>query len=118
MKRAKAAFDECRKIAPMMLADYYPLTPYSLQLDQWIAWQFDRPEEGDGVVQAFRRDRCNEAVQTYRLRGLDPAAAYEITNFDVTGSIRSSGKDLMEKGLAVEIRDQPGAAVIVYKRQR
>ena len=38
-----------------MLGDYYPLTSYSLQPDHWIAWQFNRPETGDGVVQAFRR---------------------------------------------------------------
>jgi hypothetical protein len=28
-----------------------------------------------------------------------------------------SGKDLMEKGLPVEIQDKPGAAVIVYKKK-
>ena len=108
--------DQWRQVAPCMLGDYYPLTSYSLQLDQWIAWQFDRPEEGDGVVQAFRRERCEAASQAYRLRGLDQAASYEITNFDAKGSIRSSGKDLMEKGLTVEIPDKPGAAVIVYRR--
>ncbi len=46
---------EWRKIRTYMLGDYYPLTPYSLQRDQWIAWQFDRPDLGGGEVQAFRR---------------------------------------------------------------
>jgi len=111
------AYGECRKIAPIMLeGDYYPLTPYSLKLDQWIAWQFNRPESGDGVVQAFRRDRCEAGTQTCRLRGLDPAARYEVTNFDAKDVVRFSGKDLMEKGLTVEMPDRPGAAVIVYKR--
>ena len=27
-----------------MLGDYYPLTPYSIQPADWIAWQFDRPD--------------------------------------------------------------------------
>jgi alpha-galactosidase len=114
----RTAYAECRRIAPLMLeGDYYPLTPYNLALDQWIAWQFSRPETGDGVVQAFRRKDCGEAAQTYRLRGLDPAAMYEITNFDVDGSTKVSGKDLMEKGLTVEINNKPGAAVIVYRRK-
>jgi alpha-galactosidase len=113
------AYGECRTIAPMMLeGDYYPLTPYSLALDQWIAWQFNRPEQGDGVVQAFRRPECGEATQVYPLSGLDPEAQYELTNFDVEGSTTMLGKDLMEKGLTVELRDKPGAAVVMYRRSR
>jgi alpha-galactosidase len=107
MAALQKAYGECRKIAPLMLdGDYYPLTPYSLAHDQWIAWQFNRPEEGDGVVQAFRRARCGNASLVCRLRGLDPDARYEVTNFDVPGTTLASGKDLMEKGLTVEIPDQ------------
>ena len=110
------AYAECRKIAPLMLlGDYYPQTPYSLKSDQWIGWQFNRPEQGDGVVQAFRRAHCAEQIKTFRLRGLDPAADYEVTSFDAEGSTTVSGKELMEKGLAVEIKDKPGAAVTVYR---
>ena len=116
--KAKAGYDECRRIAPLMLGDFYPLTDYSLKLDQWIAWQFHRPEQGDGVVQAFRRAGCADASQTFQLSGLDPAAQYELTNFDVDGKIRMSGRDLRKKGLAVEIKDKPSAAVITYSRAK
>jgi alpha-galactosidase len=116
LQKSKVFFAEWRQIAPLMLGDYYPLTPYSLKLDQWIAWQFDRSEQGDGVVQAFRRDQCETGTQTYRLRGLDSAMTYEVTNFDRKENVRSNGKDLMEKGLPVEIADKPGAAVIVYRK--
>ncbi|MEI7832859.1 MAG: alpha-galactosidase, partial [bacterium] len=110
------AYAECRKVAPLMLGDYYPLTPYNLQLNQWIAWQFNRPEQGDGVVQAFRRDNCAEATRTFRLSELDPAAQYELTNFDVEEKTCVSGKALMGKGITVEIKEQPGAAIITYQR--
>jgi hypothetical protein len=43
---------------------------------------------------------------------------YEVTNFDVEGATKVCGKDLMEKGLTVEIADKPGAAVIVYRRAK
>jgi alpha-galactosidase len=112
----KAAYDECRRIAPYMLGDYYPLTPYSLQLDRWIAWQFNRPEQGDGMIQAFRRGKNDELTKSFRLQGLDPAAKYQVTNFDVKGSAKYSGKDLMERGLTVEMKERPGAAVVVYKK--
>jgi alpha-galactosidase len=114
----RRAYAECAKIAPCMLGDYYPLTPYSLQPDQWIAWQFNRPEQNDGVVQAFRRDKSEESTKTLRLGGLDPTAQYELTDFDVEGTTPVSGKDLMDKGLVVEVKGKPGAAVIAYRRLR
>jgi alpha-galactosidase len=112
----KQAYEECRRIAPYMLGDYYPLTSYSLQLDHWIAWQFNRPETGDGVVQAFRRAKCDAQAMAFRLSGLDQASQYEVTDLDAAVPARASGKELMETGLTVEIKGQPGAAVIVYKR--
>jgi alpha-galactosidase len=114
---AKRLFDQLRQIGPNFLGDFYPLTDYSLANTAWMAWQYDRPEAGEGMVEAFRRPDCGEAEQTYRLRGLDPAATYEVLNLDVEGSTKVSGKELMEKGLAVEIKDKPGAAVIVYKKK-
>ena len=46
-----------REFAKYYFGDYYPLTPYSLENDVWMAWQFDCPEQGEGMVQAFRRGR-------------------------------------------------------------
>ena len=108
--------EQWRRIVTCYYGDYYLLLPYSLDETAWMGWQFYRPEEGDGVVEAFRRGRSHDTSKTFRLFGLDPAASYEITNFDAKGSVRSSGKDLMEKGLTVEIPDKPGAAAVVYQR--
>lgn len=113
---AKRLFDQLRQIGPNFLGDFYPLTDYSLANTAWMAWQYDRPEAGEGIVQVFRRQDCADAAQSYRLRGLDPVATYEVTNFDIAEATRVSGKDLMEKGLTIEIKDKPGAAVITYKR--
>jgi len=111
----KQAYSECKKIAPLMLGDYYPLTPYHREADRWIAWQFNRPEQRDGFVQAFRRRECSEVRMTFHLSGLDPKVRYEITNFDAEGTTVITGKKLMNEGLSVEIKDQPGAAVITYR---
>ncbi len=112
----RKAYAEAARIAPLMLADYHPLTPYSRQLDRWIAWQFNRPEHGDGVVQAFRRAECAEPRITLHLQGLDPKARYEITELDQAGRTTRSGSELMEEGLTVEVALQPGAAVLTYAR--
>jgi alpha-galactosidase len=110
--------EQWQTVAGCMSGDYYPLTPYSLRPDKWIAWQFDRPAEGDGIIQAFRRDSCSEAAVTLRLCNLSPGAGYEITNPDREGHTVMQGKDLMEKGLPLEITDRPGAAIISYRKLR
>jgi alpha-galactosidase len=113
---ARKLTEEWRTVAPCYLGDYYPLTPYSLDKNAWMAFQFDRPESGDGMVQAFRRDDCGDAARTFKLQGLDAEATYEVTDLDVGTPVSISGKKLMDEGLAVEIKGKPGAAIIRYKR--
>jgi alpha-galactosidase len=112
------AYGECRRVGPLMLGDYYPLTPYSRDLDRWIAWQFNRPEQGDGVIQAFRREGCAEPVVTLRLSGLEPDGLYRINDLDRASRLKVRGRDLMGEGLRVEVGDRPGAAVVLYRRVR
>jgi len=112
----RQAYGECRRVGPLMLADYYPLTPYNRDLDKWIAWQFSRPEQGDGVIQAFRREQCAQGAITLRLSGMDPEALYRLTDLDREGTTEARGKDLMGEGLKVEIGEAPGSAIVMYRR--
>jgi alpha-galactosidase len=114
-KKARA---EWRRIAnAMLLGDYYPLTSYSLQRDHWIAWQFDQPEKGEGVVQAFRRPESPYESARFKLRGLDAAATYAVENFD-GGTEKLTGQELMERGLAVTAATAPTALIFIYKRSQ
>ena len=105
-----------REIADGYFGDFYPLTEYSTTRDSWMAWQFDRPENGEGFVQAFRRDKCIFEVGRLRLHGLDTGAQYEVRDLDSDKPQRLSGRELTAKGLLVTIPDQPGAVVIRYRR--
>ena len=107
-----------RQIAEYYYADYYPLVGYSTRTDTWVAWQFDRPEHSDGLVQVFRRPDSPFEVARFRLHGLDPSSQYEVANLDVPGTQQMTGQELMEKGLLVEIRDRPGSAVLRYERRK
>jgi hypothetical protein len=49
---------------------------------------------------------------------LDAGAEYVLTNLDTAQSQTLSGRELLDKGLAVVIAGQPGSAVIVYKKAR
>jgi alpha-galactosidase len=105
-----------RTIAEYYYGDYYPLTPYSTGEDPWAAFQFNRPESGDGMVEVFRRPGSPFEAARFQLRGLQPGAQYTLTNLDATGSRELTGRELMDAGLPVVIKAKPGAAVITYKR--
>jgi alpha-galactosidase len=108
--------EQRRQIAPYYTGDYYPLTSYSLDNEFWIGWQFDRPDLGEGMVQAFRRAASPYVSARFQLQGLDPDATYTIRNLDDPGETHANGRELMEPGLTITIRDQPGAVVLTYKR--
>ena len=103
-------------MADYYYGDYYPLTPYSTDDSAWLAWQFDQPERGEGMVQAFRRPSSPLEEACFKLRGLDRKARYTVRNLDAPGVAEFSGQELMDKGLPVAIREQPGAAVVTYKQ--
>ncbi len=112
-KLAARLFKQLKHVQPNYLGDFYPLTAYSLSNNVWLAWQYDRPEAGSGVVQAFRRPDNGEPIKTFRLRGLDPKARYEVENFDGGKEIRT-GRELMQQGLTVTLNEKTSAAVIAY----
>ena len=50
--------------------------------------------------------------------GLIPQLEYEVTDLDAQKPSTISGKELMQQGLHVEIKDARGAAIIIYKKIR
>ena len=112
LRRAIAQFE---RVSPSFLGDYYPLTPYNSASDAFMAWQYDRPEFGEGVVQVFRREDSPVVSAKFKLHGLDATAKYEVENLD-GGKETLTGAELMQAGLAVTINQQPAALVFAYKR--
>jgi alpha-galactosidase len=109
---------EWQQISAYYIGDYWPLTPFSTENDIWMAWQFDRPDLGAGMVQAFRRGNSTCAAIGFQLKQLDPNATYAVTNMDVSGLQNMTGQELMEKYLLIEIIDKPGAALYTYRKVR
>jgi alpha-galactosidase len=106
---------EWRETCKYYYGDFYPLTPYTLDATAWMAWQFDHPDLGEGMVQAFRRAESFYESARFRLRGLSPDVKYQVTNLDEPAPVVLTGRELMETGLLVALKDQASAAVIVYK---
>jgi hypothetical protein len=101
----------------LLYSDFYPLTEFSLEDDVWMAFQFDRPAPGSGVVLVFRRPDAQATTMRFTLHGLDEGTQYRIENFDLSGSELLSGKRLMQKGLEFSLSNAPASAIVQYQRQ-
>lgn len=104
-----------KALVPCMYGDYYPLTPYSLANDTWMAWQFNLPEKGRGFFQGFRRENCPTETVTVKLRGLEPEASYKVVQLDGGVPRTLLGSDLMA-GFVVKSPTKRSALVYTYER--
>ena len=119
---------QLKRARPYYYGDFYPISPCSSASTcpiggqeksaafEWAAWQFNRPESSDGMVEAYRRDKNEEGSKALKLRGLDAAAQYKVNDIDGGETKTVSGKELMDTGLNVNISHQPGAAIIFYEK--
>jgi alpha-galactosidase len=96
--------------------DFYPLVSYSRHQDSWAAWQYDLPEEGEGMVVVFRRPKSPFPRLQARLMGLDAAAEYRVHSCDAGDVFTRSGRALMSEGFAIEIDQKPGSALFEYSK--
>jgi len=107
---------EWREVSRYYYGDFYPLTTYRTTNDVWMAWQFDKPEDDAGVVQAFRRPQSPVVSMNFKLRGLAADGRYSLTNPDVEVDRQMLGRELIESGLLVTLEQPRQAVTIFYKR--
>ncbi len=105
-----------KRLRPYYYGDYYPLTDLSAILvdNSWLAYQLNRPEEGDGIIVAFRRENNFKDTLKIYPRGLDENAFYELFYEDYDLKINRSGKELLD-GLELFIPVRPSSLLISYK---
>ncbi len=113
--QAREAIEEFKNLRPYFYGDFYPLTDYSTSDEAWVAFQWDRPEHGDGIVMAFRRPRAVTSSLTVRLHNLEGAANHEVHFDDYGITLSRSGRQLTE-GLTIKIPEAPGSLLIRYRR--
>jgi alpha-galactosidase len=108
-----------KELRPYFYGDYYPLTSSERYTDDdiWLAYQLDRPEQGDGIVLAFRRkDSVQETVRV-RLSGVKDLLAYELYDEDNRIRETKTGREL-KAGIDLRIPAAPGSLLIRYRQSK
>jgi hypothetical protein len=109
-------YQQWRELSKFYYDDFYPLTPYTQDDKEWIAWQFNAPERGAGAVQAFRRGESVDEEKRLVLHDLDPEASYSVRVMGSEQTTKATGRVLMKDGLRVSLEARPAAAVVRYTR--
>lgn len=107
---------EWKQAAQFYYGDYYPLTPYSTENTEWMAWQYGKPDGTAGMVQAFRRPESPFESAQFPLRGLERGARYVVIDAGTGAKTVYTGAELMGRGLPVAIAAKPGAVLVFYRR--
>ena len=111
---AKPLIAELKSLRPLYLGDYYPLTEIAPGDSRWCAWQFDRPEIGQGFAVFFRRSHSQDAALAVDLHGLDPGARYQVDWVDTGRTATLLGSELAR--LRVEIASPAASSLVKYRK--
>jgi alpha-galactosidase len=82
LAKAKSCISEMKENSKYWTGDFYPLTPWTMASDQWMAWQLHRPDLDEGMILAFRHQECPYSALQVNLRGLKPGETYVVHFID------------------------------------
>ena len=105
---------EWRETNMYFYGDYFPLTPWSNDLESWIGWEFKDYEKEEGIIQMFRRDNSPVAEMQVRLFDIDPDGTYEFFSYDGEPVKTVGGAELIEQGLNVRISEPRASTLLSF----
>ena len=111
---ATRAISEIKSLRELWLGDYHPLTDIGTDESHWMAWQFDRPDLGQGFAMIFRRAKVSETSFVAQLQGLDAQASYEVHLVDETKTLTLTGADL--SAYPIEVPQASSSVLLTYRK--
>jgi alpha-galactosidase len=115
-EKTRAMVEEVKAYRKFWYGDLYPLTEITPAADRSIAFELFRPDVREGIILCFRRPKCPSEKLSFTLKGLDPAKDYWVWSRE--GGItpaQKSGRDLMQTGLEVQLRQPRSSDVITFR---
>lgn len=117
IEQLKQRLAEYKRVRPYFSCDFYPLVQPSLDDSSWTAWQYDRPEQEDGIVLVFRRQDSPFASAALALRGLCRDCQYELEDADSGERFTVSGAELLSDGLNIHIPNARESKLYFYSKK-
>jgi len=114
VEQARHLIDEFKRLRSFFYGDFYPLTPYSIGDDIWMAYQFHREDIRQGMFLVFRRLNSSGSTARLKLKGLLPSGRYEL-NFEDTGNKQTFTGEALAAGIDVTIEQAPGSLLVTYR---
>lgn len=117
MQTVKKYFAEYKSVRPYLSCDFYALVENSLCNTSWCVWQYDRPEEGDGILIALRRPNSSMTTAELPLKGLSGCGEtrYILTDAD-SGQTWEESEANLKEGLQLTLSEKPSSRLIRYKK--
>ncbi len=112
----RRAAGEYHTLAPYFSGDFYALIRPDYEKDTWTAWQYDRPDAGDGVILLFRRSRSPYASVLLFPRALKPGGVCRFEDRDRGETYVYSTDFIREHGLEMQIPHPGESRVLFYRR--
>jgi len=110
-KNIKAEFDS---VYHYFAYDFYNHGSDRFDTTSWCIWQYNSPEENEGMIMAFRRSNSPFDRSVIELRGLDDDAKYEFCDLDSKASFVMTGTDA--KKFIIEIANKYESKIITYRK--
>ena len=107
--------DEYKRARPYFSCDYYPLAVPSLDAGSWTAWQYDRPEQSDGIIMLFRRTKSTFSTANFALGGMQSGQIYQFEDTDTGEFFKISSDTLIKDGFMVDISKKRSSKLYFYK---
>lgn len=114
---ARLAIAELKRLRPYMLGDFYPLHSLSIAASDWCAYQYHRPESGDGFALFLRRHESPFPTMQVGLHGIESEAKYSAgfaRTLDEPQFVTLKGAELLN--LNIELSNKPDSLVIEYRK--
>jgi alpha-galactosidase len=116
--KAKALIREVRENAKYWYGDFYALTPAGNRDDEFVAYQFHRPDLDAGIVLAFRRAKSATVGLILAPEWIKPAVRYSVDYIDEDlreRSVQMAGAEILKQGLELRIPNRRASLLVRYR---
>ncbi len=112
-KWLKLRVAEAKRCRPYFYGDFYPLTQGNWSNDAWLAFAMFLPDKEEGVIIAFRREKCPLSAIVADLQFVDSNKKYAFEDADSGEVTTLEGAEIEKNGYTIRA-DEPRTSKVIY----